>query len=216
MDLIVSGLALKKMGYGSVNDFCIRNKSCNVDFFAYSILQDLLANDYRIANRPRLALAISIMSEQSNTSNPSACGLPSNADIGGEGRLNRTEAEWKEILSPERYRVLRAQGTEPPFQNEFWNHKASGAYECAGCGETLFESETKFDSGTGWPSFFRPAQSDSVDETVDESHGMVRTEVHCSNCGGHLGHVFPDGPKPTGQRYCINSASLTFSPGEAI
>ena len=142
----------------------------------------------------------------------SACGLPSNAEISQIGKVQKSDEEWKQSLTPEQYRVLRNQGTEPPFQNEFWNLKEDGNYHCVGCGTTLFASSTKFDSGTGWPSFFDPANSQMVGETTDVSHGMSRTEVHCNNCGGHLGHVFPDGPKPTGLRYCINSASLVFKP----
>ncbi len=144
----------------------------------------------------------------------SPCGLPSHAAIEQKGQIRKTEDEWKRELTSEQFRVLRKQGTEPPFQNEYWDHKSGGLYSCAGCGATLFSSETKFDSGTGWPSFTKPMYAGTVGETVDSSHGMTRTEVHCSQCGGHLGHVFPDGPKPTGLRYCINSASLDFKPEE--
>ncbi len=143
--------------------------------------------------------------------NPSACGLPSNANIDARGPVQKSDEEWKAQLTPNQYRVLRDQGTEPPFSNEYWNHKADGTYACAGCGTPLFLSDTKFDSGTGWPSFFAPHEPEQVGETVDTSYGVSRTEVHCNACGGHLGHLFPDGPKPTGQRYCINSASLAFS-----
>lgn len=151
--------------------------------------------------------------QQPNARNPeaSACGLPSNASIEQNRNIQRTDEEWKKTLSPEQYRVLRAQGTEAPFQNEYWNFKEAGSYQCAGCGEPLFTSATKFDSGTGWPSFTEPISSQIVGETTDISHGMSRTEVHCSKCGGHLGHVFHDGPQPTGRRYCINSASLSFT-----
>jgi peptide-methionine (R)-S-oxide reductase len=120
----------------------------------------------------------------------------------------KTDAEWREILTPEQYRVLRRKGTEPAFTGKFWDARTEGTYKCAGCGEPLFSSEVKFNSGTGWPSFFRPIDGSSVEEHVDRSHGMTRTEVTCGRCGAHLGHVFDDGPAPTGQRYCINSISL--------
>ncbi|CAN5623989.1 peptide-methionine (R)-S-oxide reductase MsrB [soil metagenome] len=123
--------------------------------------------------------------------------------------VEKTEEEWKKELGP-RYEVLRQKGTERAFTGELWDHKEKGEYLCAACGAELFESESKFDSGCGWPSFSAPAASEAVDEDSDRTHGMVRTEVMCSKCGGHLGHVFDDGPKPTGLRYCINSASIKF------
>jgi peptide-methionine (R)-S-oxide reductase len=123
-------------------------------------------------------------------------------------KIEKTDADWQAELSPEQYRVLRRTGTEAPFSGEYDHVFEPGTYVCAGCGTPLFESDTKYDSGCGWPAFYAPASDDAVDEETDVTHGMIRTEVMCASCGGHLGHVFPDGPHPTGQRYCINSAAL--------
>lgn len=129
-------------------------------------------------------------------------------------KMNLTEAEWRERLSPEQYHVLREAGTERAFTGKYDRNKAAGAYMCAGCGAPLFTSDRKYDSGSGWPSFTAPVAGDAVENVRDVSHGMVRVEVRCARCDGHLGHVFPDGPGPDGQRYCMNSASLDFKPVE--
>ena len=152
-----------------------------------------------------------------DTAQPAACSLPSHVTISSEGlRVVRTEEEWRELLTSEQYHVARAHGTEPAFRNAYWNNKATGLYRCVGCGAPLFSSEDKFDSGTGWPSFTQPLVKEFVGEQVDRSYGMVRTEVHCTVCGSHQGHVFSDGPRPGRTRYCINSASLVFEATESV
>lgn len=125
-------------------------------------------------------------------------------------KLDLPESEWRKRLSQEQYHVLREAGTERAFTGRYWNNHETGQYRCAGCGAVLFDSDTKYDSGSGWPSFTRPVDSEMVTEHPDASHGMVRVEIRCAKCDGHLGHVFPDGPGPDGTRYCVNSASLDF------
>ena len=125
-------------------------------------------------------------------------------------KIHKTEAEWRELLTPEQFRVTRQKGTEPAFSGALYENHADGMYHCVGCGAPVFKSDDKFESGSGWPSFWLPATPDAVEAHEDNSHGMKRVEVTCARCGSHLGHVFPDGPRPTGLRYCINSAALKF------
>jgi peptide-methionine (R)-S-oxide reductase len=129
--------------------------------------------------------------------------------------MQKTDNDWRTTLTPEQYRVLREHGTEPPGSSPLNREKREGRFVCAGCGRPLFDSSAKFESGTGWPSFTQPIGENAVATTVDGSHGMVRTEVHCADCGGHLGHVFPDGPRPTGLRYCMNGTAMTFEEKES-
>jgi peptide-methionine (R)-S-oxide reductase len=129
-------------------------------------------------------------------------------------KVDKSEAQWREQLTPEQFEILRGKGTERAFTGALWDHKGAGTYVCAGCGQPLFASKSKYDSGSGWPSFWEPIAEGRVDRHADDSHGMRRVEVVCSRCGGHLGHVFEDGPEPTGERFCINSASLTFEDGD--
>ena len=126
--------------------------------------------------------------------------------------IHKPDAQWRAELDPNQYRVARQSGTEPAFSGKYWDHWQPGAYHCVGCGTPLFAAQTKFDAGCGWPSYSEPINSEVVERVVDKSHGMVRVEVRCNRCGSHLGHVFPDGPEPTGERFCINSASIDFAP----
>jgi peptide-methionine (R)-S-oxide reductase len=147
-----------------------------------------------------------------------ACGAPSRAEPAFNPAradiIEHTDAEWKSLLDGEEYRILRQKGTERAFTGKYWNSTEDGVYQCAACGLPLFSSSAKFKSGTGWPSFTKPVASDTVGEARDNGLGMPRTEILCNRCGGHLGHVFPDGPAPTGLRYCVNGNALDFHPGE--
>lgn len=134
--------------------------------------------------------------------------------MGERKDAKRTDAEWRAKLTPEQYRILREAGTEPPGSGTLLNNKFEGDYRCAACGTPLFRSDDKYDSGSGWPSFTQPMAADAIDQKTDVTHGMVRTEVRCARCEGHLGHVFPDGPGPEGLRFCINSAALDFAPDD--
>jgi peptide-methionine (R)-S-oxide reductase len=129
-------------------------------------------------------------------------------------KIRKTPEDWARDLTPDEFRIARQKGTERAFTGKYWNSKEKGIYKCVCCGQELFASDTKFDSGTGWPSFFKPLDEGSIEEEVDTTHGMRRTEVHCSRCDAHLGHLFEDGPDPTGLRYCVNSASLRLEPIE--
>jgi peptide-methionine (R)-S-oxide reductase len=149
-----------------------------------------------------------------NRAESRAQGAKVNGNTSTTEKIQKTDEEWKKLLTPEQYKVLRKHGTETAWTGKYNSHKEKGTYVCAACGLPLFSSDTKFDSGTGWPSFWKPINETNVGEQADRSLFMVRTEVHCARCGGHLGHVFPDGPPPTGLRYCLNSVSLDFEPAK--
>ncbi len=153
-----------------------------------------------------LAQNFSVFGQQQDT----AYQIPDN--LMKQVKVDKTEAEWLEELGPEKYKILRQCSTEPPFTGKYYKHNAKGTYVCAGCRAELFGSDTKYESGSGWPSFFAAIGKDKIKEVLDTSYGMVRTEIKCAKCDGHLGHVFTDGPPPTGLRYCVNSASMDFVP----
>ena len=134
------------------------------------------------------------------------------SEIDDDYKVKKTDAEWRAQLDPMQFEVARHAATERPFSGKYWDHWSDGNYNCVGCGTPLFKSDTKFDAGCGWPSYFEPVNSEVVERIVDKTRGMVRVEVRCNNCGSHLGHVFKDGPEPSGERFCINSAAIDFAP----
>lgn len=164
-------------------------------------------NGYNLIGTAMIVISLGTACAQQVREKPSGSDEPEKVE-----KIEWSEAEWKQRLTPEQYHVMREQGTERAFTGKYWDNQQKGLYRCAACQLPLFSSETKYRSGTGWPSFYQPVNKVNVEETLDESLGMTRSEVHCARCGGHLGHVFPDGPEPTGLRYCLNSVSLQFEP----
>ncbi len=164
----------------------------------------LIASGWRLAGQQRAEAKPPAKSKSEESSEKNEAKM--------SDKVVKTEAEWKKLLTPEQFTICRKKGTERAFTGAYWNEHHEGLYYCAACGQELFKSDTKFDSGTGWPSFFQPVAENAITRHRDTSHGMTRVEVTCSSCGSHLGHVFDDGPQPTGLRFCMNSAALKFEP----